>query len=269
MSNGALRESQLQMARYLRNPDSASPPEGVEQRRLDIYTGLVYRNIEGFISGGFPVLRSLYSDEDWHSLVRAFVEGHRCHTPYFLEISQEFIQFLMHEFQRREVDPPFVAELAHYEWVELALDVAEAEPPPARQAVDVLASVLQLSPLAWLLSYQFPVHRIGPDYQPRNPEQPTYLVVYRDRGERVRFMELNAVSARLVELSRDNTTASGAELLRTLAAESGVEEATIFEFGAVQLSELLDCAVLGVAPDGAARDRPDSGGPVAPAGPSA
>jgi hypothetical protein len=239
-----MRQSQLTLARYLRSPDKARQPPGVEPRRLAIYERLVYNNIENFISSGFPVLRSLYTEEDWHPLVREFIERHPCHTPYFLEIGQEFLQFLLEEYQRREVDPEFMAELSHYEWVELALDVAEQELPPASDWEDPLAVVPRLSPLAWLLSYRYPVQHIGPGFRPDAPGEPVYLVVYRDRADQVRFMELNAVTARLVELTRDNGEATGEQLLRTLAGETGMAARALLETGADQLRELLDCSVL-------------------------
>lgn len=244
MSGAGLRESQFEMARYLRSPSGEGAPQGIEQRRLDIYRRLVYNNIEGFISGGFPVLRSLYQDTDWHELVRAFVEQHRCHSPYFLEISQEFLHYLLEEHRPRPVDPPFMTELAHYEWVELALDVADEETPPAARVEDPLAVVPQLSPLAWLLSYRFPVHRIGPGNRPQQAGDPTYLVVYRDHQEQVQFMELNALTARLLELTRDNVTASGAALLDTLAGEAGMVAGELQGFGAELLADLLERAVL-------------------------
>ena len=37
MSASALRDSQMLMARYLRDPQGQPPPEGVEERRLKIY----------------------------------------------------------------------------------------------------------------------------------------------------------------------------------------------------------------------------------------
>lgn len=252
MSSPELRDSQMTMASYLRNPGASPAPRGVEQRRLDIYQRLVYNNIEGFISKGFPVLRSLYRDGDWHQLVRGFIEGHRCNTPYFMEISQEFLQYLLQEYQPRDLDPPFMAELAHYEWVELALDVSEESPPPSVLVDEPLAVVPRLSPLAWLLSYRFPVHHIGPQNRPREAHAPTYLVVYRDRQERVRFMELNAVTARLVEMTRDNTVASGAELLDTLAAETQMDSQSLQAFGARLLAELLECGVLAALSSGLA-----------------
>jgi hypothetical protein len=244
MGISAFQDSQLTMARYLRDPQQQPAPAGVEPRRLQIYQDLVYNNIEGFISGGFPVLRSLYEDADWHQLVRTFIHQHRCHTPYFLEISQEFLQFLMQDYSHRDCDPPFMAELAHYEWVEIALDVSQEELPEAVTVDNMLAAVPQLSPLAWLLSYQFPVHQIGPGFRPAEAVEPTYLVVYRDREDEVQFMELNAATARLVEVIRDNNTATAGELLAGLAGELDMAEESMLAFGGEQLEQLLEQSVV-------------------------
>lgn len=239
-----LRGSQMELADYLRNPGSVPPPVGMEPRRLKIYQDLIYNNIEGFISNGFPVLRSLYSNRAWHLLVRQFIDGHRCHTPYFLEISQEFLRFLLERHQPAPEDPPFIAELAHYEWVELALSVADEELPPAAEERAPLQAVVQLSPLAWVLAYRFPVHRIGADFRPQEPAEPVYLVVFRDREDVVRFMALNAASARLLELARDNGTGSGADLLQQLAVELKMDPEVVLGFGGAQLADFASRAVV-------------------------
>jgi uncharacterized protein len=239
VADSALKAMQLTMARYLRDPRHQPPPAGVDPRRLKIYEDLVYNNIESFISSGFPVLRSLYDASHWHALVRDFIDHHRCHTPYFLEISQEFVQFLMRDYRVRASDPPFLAELAHYEWVELALDIDQHELPGAVAVDDVLAVVPRLSPLAWLLSYRFPVHLIGPEYRPAAAQGPTFLLVYRNRADQVRFMVLNATTAHLLEKIRDNKAATAGELLGTLARESGMPLQSILAFGAEQVSEFI------------------------------
>ena len=239
-----LKPAQMEMANYLRAPDDNPPPEGIEPRRLKIYQDLIYNNIEGFISGGFPVLRSLYQDNDWHAMVRSFIDGHRCHSPYFLQISEEFLSYLSERHVVRECDPPFLLELAHYEWVELALDVSEEELPAAQAPGDLAVAQLRLSPLAMVLSYQFPVHRIGPSFQPTEAGEPTFLVVYRGVDDAVHFMEVNAPIARLLELFGDAEGAAVAAVLSTLAQEMGMAEEALREFGLEQLHMLVDKSVL-------------------------
>lgn len=218
----SLEQSQQQLTAHIRDPEQVDGPKGVEQRRLKIYRELFYNNIEGFISSGFPVLRDIFSDENWHAMVRDFMVKHRCHTPYFLEIAQEFLLYLQQSRDPNASDPAFMQELAHYEWVELALDIAEQD--LQQIAVDSDGDLLEalplVSPLAWSLVYQYPVHRIGPDNQPQQaPEQPSYLVVYRNAGHEVGFMEANAITARLLELLASGDVGCGRAALLQLAVE--------------------------------------------------
>ena len=215
---------QERFAAHIRNPGQHPCPEGIEDRRMAIYRGLFYRNIESFISGGFPVLRSIIAEDDWHALVRDFVASHYCQSPYFLQISEEFIGWLQQGRQAQAGDLPFMLELAHYEWVELALDVADVEPDWDRIIPngDLLAGIPVVSPTAWSLAYQWPVHRIGPANLPTvaGPET-TFLVVYRNREDQVKFMESNAATARLLALVQADAPMSGREALLQIASEMG------------------------------------------------
>ncbi len=244
-----LSQAQSEFTAHIRDPATVPAPPGIEGRRLKIYNDLVYNNIEGFLSGGFPVTRSLYREEDWHRLVRSFVRDCRCQTPFFLEISQEFIQFLMQQYEPSPVDPPFLLELVHYEWVELALDVAEEEIPELGPELqyDMLDGIPLLSELVWNLSYRFPVHKIGPGTEPDHPPvEPSYLVVYRNRQYEVGFMESNAATSRLLELLKDNSEEkSGRELLEQLAVEMNADSVTsVIEFGVNMLNQLLALEII-------------------------
>lgn len=201
------QELQLAFAGYLRDPRTQplTPANAMpmEERRLSIYRDLVFNNIAGFIAGAFPVIKQILPDDHWQQLVRDFLIEHRAQTPYFLEISQEFLRYLEVRGQRAG-DPPFLVELAHYEWIELALDVADvALPPPKSPLVSVLSDAQRLwvSPLAWSLVYRFPVHRLGPDFQPGQPDAtPIFLLAYRNRRDQIAFMALNALSYALLQL---------------------------------------------------------------------
>ncbi|WOJ95512.1 putative DNA-binding domain-containing protein [Congregibacter brevis] len=241
----ALSQAQREMAAYLRDPDGFSPPAGIEQRRLRIYRDLVYRNIEGFISSAFPILRGLYTDEAWEGRVRAFIQTHRCKTPLFLQISEEFLAF-MQTLPNTELRP-FEAELAHYEWLELAVDVAEGDVPGIwrpEEEVGLTAIEAGFSTTARLGSYVFAVHRIGGSYQPDEAGDPSFLLVYRDRENRVQFMELSPGSARLIQEVRDGADSSVAALLNRLASEWGMASEQLLEFGWTQLKEFNEAGII-------------------------
>jgi len=213
---------QLEFAAHIRDPDNRPRPADVEERRMVIYRELFYNNIESLLAGNFPVLRKLLADDHWHALVRDFFVRHRARTPYFLEIAQEFLDYLHTERATEPRDPAFLLELAHYEWVELAVSISEesADPDSIDPNGDLMTGIPLVSPLAWNLSYRFAVHRIGPELQPEAPEQdPTHLVVYRTRAEKVEFMEINTVTQRLLQLLQDNPDCTGMGTMKRIAEE--------------------------------------------------
>lgn len=215
------QEIQYGFARHLRDPEHEPAPADIEDRRMEIYRGLFYRNVEGFIANSFPVLRKITPDDRWHAMIRDYFKNHQAHTPLFPKMPQEFLQYLEQERNDKN-DPPFMLELAHYEWIELAvsLDTRDLDWEGIHPGGDLLEGIPVLSPLVVLLNYRFPVHIIGPNHQPQEvPAQPTYIAVYRDRDHKVGFTELNPVSARLLALIQAESGKRGRELLESIAAE--------------------------------------------------
>jgi hypothetical protein len=254
------QQVQLDFAAYIRHPQRHPAPEGIEPRRLAIYAELFFDNVEGFLAGTFPVTKSIVlarqGEDAWRALARDFLHRHRCTSPLFLEIPEEFLAYLRDERGAAAAeagieDPPWLHELCHYEWVELALDVADVELPEAGPDADPLDGRPRVSPLVEALGYRWPVHELGPDHVPEAPpEQPTWLLVHRDRGERVRFTTTNAVTVRLLELLRSDADLCGREALRTLAGELGHADPDALEdAGRTLLEDLLARDVLlGVDP---------------------
>ncbi|MGB5102678.1 MAG: putative DNA-binding domain-containing protein [Steroidobacteraceae bacterium] len=237
-----LREAQLRFAAHIRDPERAAPPADVDDRRMQVYRELFFDNVASLLAGVFPVLERILGPERWRGLVRDFYRDHRCHTPLFLEVSQEFLAYLGEERTAAAGDPPFLCELAHYEWVELALSVDEAVPDEARVAPsgDLLAGIPVLSPLAWPLAYRYPVHRLAPEFQPLEPPaDQSFYVACRNRSDEVRFMQANAVTLRLVELLRQHPGRTGRAQLDALARElPQVDRAALLAGGATTLREL-------------------------------
>jgi uncharacterized protein len=212
---------QRAFAANIRDPEHAPAPAGIEDRRMQVYRELFYNNVEGLLAGNFPVIRRITPNERWHALVRAFFVEHRSHTPLFSEIGREFLRFLELRAERDAGDPPFLYELAHYEWVELAVSIDESriEDEPHDPDGDVIAGSPVLSPLAWPLAYRFPVQRIRQDFQPDTaPDQPTCLIVVRNRAHDVAFMEATPLTLRLLELVKENPADTGLECVKAIAA---------------------------------------------------
>ena len=122
---GTTRAAQYAFAAHIRDPEHAPAPADVEPRRMAVYTELFYNNIESLLAANFPVIRRLHDDDAWHERVRDFYREHRSRTPLFTEIAREFIRHLERRAESGAGDPPFLLELAHYEWSELALSLDE------------------------------------------------------------------------------------------------------------------------------------------------
>ena len=244
----ALHDQQFVLARHLRDPQTHPAPPGIEERRLAIYRDLFFNNIEGLLAGNFPVIRKTLGDDAWRKLVREFYATHRSHTPLFPEIAREFIRYL--ESRDDDALPPWLRELAHYEWVELALQIADDAVPAHVADGDLLTGEPVLSPFAWALAYPWPVHRIGPDFLPDGPPaEPTLLLVRRDADYQVRFAAISPLVYRLVELLGEGGR-TGADALRHLAREAGVDDVPAFiAQGAAMLARMRDeGTVLGIRP---------------------
>lgn len=245
-----LRAQQFALTRHLRDPQSSPAPPGFEDRRLEIYRELLFNNIEGLLSGNFPVICKLLGEVQWKALVRDFYRDHRCHTPLFPEIAREFLRYLevRAEDERGHSDPAFLLELAHYEWVELALQISEAEAGAGDADPDgsLLDESPSLSPLAWPLAYAWPVHRLGPDFQPElPPTAPTLLLLRREDDGTVRFSELSPLAFRLVQRLNETPALSGREQLQALAAEAGSDDIAGFvSQGAALLEQMRATGVI-------------------------
>jgi len=226
--NKDFRDVQRDFAACIRSPDAAVMDD-IEPRRLQIYQDLFFNNIESLLASGFPVLRSLYDEANWFALVRQFMHRHASRSPYFLQVGTEFLDFLESEHVPDVSDPVFIKELAHYEWVELALDIADVEMPvDADESKPVLDARLQVSPLAWPLVYQYPVHKINAQFRPDAPaDEPTCLLVYRNRADAVQFIETNPITVhllqRLLQRVGDAAELTARDVLQQIAAELDFE----------------------------------------------
>ncbi len=224
-------QTQYTFANYLRHQDLKDPlPAGIDNAGVKLYRELMYYTMEDLIAATFPVLKTIIAETDWEALIKDFIAVHRATTPYFPEVPQEFLVYLQNERDTRN-DPPFLFELAHYEWTEMVLNISNIKLDPIfpvnPHKIDNI--ILTCSPLAWVMQYKFPVQNIRLNYQPiEAPAQPTFLCVYRNQALSVKFMELEALSARLLNLLSENKQLTCQQVLEQLAVEAQAQDLTSF-----------------------------------------
>ncbi|MGK0382659.1 MAG: hypothetical protein ACI8QG_002430 [Flavobacteriales bacterium] len=212
----SLKATQHAFIQHIKNPQANPFGSGIEDRRLKIYRELFFNNILSFLSSGFPVLESVYCEPQWKELARTFFIEYECRSPYFIDISKEFVEYLSNEYELSESDPVFMRELAHYEWLEL--DVSVRKSNQIVKTWDGLSPItkVQMSDLASLVSYQYPVHQISADFCPTQASEIVYLVVYRDATDEVNFTLVNAVSAHLLNTIMQHGVATVDSLTKTM-----------------------------------------------------
>jgi hypothetical protein len=240
------KAKQLEFTSYIRDPENNPAPADVKKQRMAMYRQLLFNNIQSFLSGNFPVLRKILNAQKWLELTQDFFAKHRCETPYFSEIPEEFLDYLQNERDSSH-DLPFMLELAHYEWVEMALSIAKEEVAAPNESMgDLLKKHIRLSPLAWPLAYQYPVQKISPAFLPvETPEQPTFLIVYRNQNEDVNFLEITPITYRLLQILQENERLSTEHCLKQVTEESNYPDPEMIIAGGLDiLRELAEKSII-------------------------
>lgn len=204
----SLAELQRTFTAWLRHPGQAPAPAGIEARRLAIYRDLLFNNVMTFVDSAFPVALALLPAALTARLKQEFFANHACQSPYFTDISLHFREYVESLDWPELARAPWLTELLHYEWVELAADISPA-PPSDTTGQRMLAADdldegrqpdLRLAAPTWALAYHWPVQRWRRDTDPASlaPED-SCLVLWRDADEQVQVLTVEPLAAWLVE----------------------------------------------------------------------
>jgi len=238
---------QAAFAARIRDPDGQPTPRGVDPRRMRVYEELLFNNLDGFLRPCYPVTREILGERAWQETVRSFFVEHRCQATLFRDIPGEFLGWMEKRAEDLFPERPFLYEFMHYEWLEMIVsfctdEVACKTPDPDG---DLLSAVPILDCSVRLACYQYPVHRIGPDFQPREADGQQYcFLVFRNSDDAVRFIVLNPVAARMVELLAQGRFC-GLDVLLQIARELGHQDAAyVVETGRKLLADLRRTGVI-------------------------
>lgn len=231
---------QQQWTTWLRQPESAPMPQA-EVRRLNIYRELFFNNVCSFVENTFPIVRQHLLASDWELLLKNFFALHYCQSPYFSEISSEFLQFLATQYELL-ARYPWLTELAHFEWIELAAEIADDSWPEFTQG-DFWHNIPVMNPFAWPLVYQWPVQRFAQSQQPLACEV-SCLILHRDQEEQVQLIESNPLTLHLLQKLQANHTQTGKELFVDLAQKLNIEPESFCIAGQDMINVFLKADIL-------------------------
>jgi len=230
---------QLEFTAHIRSPKTAKKPMKVPDARMGVYSEIVFNNIYNSVSACFPVCRTILSKSAWLKLTRQFFALHQATTPLFREIPQEFLKFITSVADL----PIYFQQLAHYEWVELAVSLQTVITPKLSKKTDLLNENPILAPANMLLEYDYPVHKISAEFKPKKKES-TYLLVFRNTDFEVRFIELNPMTFQLLRLIQESKM-TGEQALISLAEQIPHSEThAVIAFGLEILQNLIEQGAL-------------------------
>ncbi|MGB4812945.1 MAG: putative DNA-binding domain-containing protein [Methylophilaceae bacterium] len=244
VSEPSFQTYQRTFTQHIRNPKDHAKPANVPAKRMAIYTEIVYNNIEGTLASCFPVTKNILSAKKWQALVCGFLADFKANTPLFREVPQQFLQYLNTASLSALKLPPFLANLMHYEWVELALTTinvtAELTTPQ-----DVLLDNLTVNLVLFLLQYDYPVHQISVNFQPKKAAStPTYLLVFRNNAYQIEFVELNPMTFQLVALLQSEKFSGEQALLKLADENPQIAKDIVLQFGEQTLVALAEKGVI-------------------------
>ena len=203
-----------------------------------MYADLLYNKFDESLAACFPVIHRILPPDDWRALLLDFIAEHRCLSPYYRQIPDEFVQYLQQERDRAD-DLPFLAELAHFEWIELQLLIAESEPITIKPLTSeqLLFGIPVFAPVMQLLHYQWPVQNIGLHALPTEPPATTtHILGFRDSDDQVQFIALSPSTVYLIELLNNGLT--GEQALQAMRGE--LTNAQFIELTRFGLNILID-----------------------------
>lgn len=243
----AFQVLQRQFLAHLRNPKQQPLPAGFARQDVGVYVDLLHNKFNDSLTACFPVTHAILGETAWQRLLKDFIAEHRCRSPYYRQIPDEFVLYLQNERQATD-DPPFLAELAHFEWMELVLSIAEAGPVATETLSDaqLMDAALVFAPVIRLLHYIWPVQHISRVYRPDDPPAATHILGFRDADDHVRFIALNPATAGLVQRLQKQCTAT--QVLLELGKDLTVSElSNLLLFGKSILADLhRQGAIIGI-----------------------
>lgn len=168
-------QHQADLAEYIRHPQSAKKPHGIDGKRLAVYADLVRNNLSSFINRCFSETRQWVDEKEWFNLQEAFLQQGKPQSPYFRDIPKQFLHFV----QKQNRLPEKLLAMMDFEHHQLLAEIAPIEQSTTKWQEN---SLLHRAKSAFLLHYD--VDFISSDFQ-QIDQSPATIIVWRNQDDEV------------------------------------------------------------------------------------
>lgn len=194
---------QYQMATYCKTGE-ATEIMGAKQDRLHNYRRLIYNIIDDAIENAYPIARNIIPSEQWQEMVDTFIAEHKCQHPQIMHMPGEFIAFTDEFNYAEKFNIPFLHDLLHFEWVEVLVHTMKDQViPDFNEDGNLLTEQLIFSPYFQMIELEYPIHRLRSTSM-EDAKGLYYILVYRQESGTVQYVELNQLTAYLLNSILEN-----------------------------------------------------------------
>ncbi len=235
------------LARYFAKQSDRDFLARYNHERFATYRRHISIGLFDWLDLGFPVLRSILTEEEWAEMMNEFFLAGYNRSPVSRDVIFAFGDYLK-DYQGSLLGKfPFLQELGEYEQLDMKLifapDISMDKEWVTTASADAASLVPVLNPLLELRTYTWPVHQIGSDQTQLNQLTKGHypLIVYRHpKTLQAHCIEANPQLAELIKLVIPGTSTLH-DLLSELATHNNIpaEEQQNFFKEAIQMIETL------------------------------
>ena len=196
----ATKKQQQLLAEYCR---TGNIPSGLLAKtdRLHHYRRLVYNVIYDTLASAYPITKAYLGKEKWKSLIDDFFKNYPNQSPQIWKMPYGLFEYLMDYPNPHSETFPFLAELVHFEWLEIEL-YAESDIEIGK-AVSTLESI-NINPHHRIVQLSYPFHRLSVAAAIQSPET-KFVVLFRNlENYKIEFSEVSILVAQVLKALPEN-----------------------------------------------------------------
>lgn len=237
------------MAHFCRTGQNPSGV-GMPLEKSLIYRDLIFSSIQGALQNNYPLTYALLEGEKWEELTDDFFAEHPCGDPQFWKMPKGLVEYVKESGWGEKRQIPFLADLVHFEWLEMEMYMMEDRPsPPFLRKGDVLEDALILNPEHRFETYDYPVFsQLSWDASWKKGEYHLFCYRHPDTLD-VHFFSLSSFFSHVIQALVDQGR-SGRDVLQAVAEQKHVAMGDQLLGAGRKLLEDLVCkrAILGFQP---------------------